>query len=641
MSNAIARLARLSPDERALVLAHLRSTRLPGGDLVNSEEPLLVARSRGSEPPLASFAQEQLWYLTQLAPDVATYNVPFALRFEGPLDVDALSAALSEIARRHEILRTTLQLQSGQLVQVIAPASELALPLVDLGAAADADAEVQRHAVALARTPFQLSEAPLHRMSLLRLDRSGRRHVLIWVLSHALVDGWSIGVLLRELAALYRPADRGAASPQPTPRLQFADYAAWQRASLAGERIDKSIAFWRQRLESCPSLALATDYPRPAVQTFQGATHLFAFPAAMTARVSELSRKIGATPFMVMAAAYKALLSRCSGQTDIVVGTVVSGRTRVQLEAMLGSFVNMVLLRTDLSGDPDFRTLVGRVLQSATDAFAHQDVPFGKLVEALQPARSRRSSPFCRTVFTLGNVPFADHALALARDLTLTWAGISNGTVRFDFEMAIDDLPDGLRGRFDYNVDLFRPETAARLCEEYVELLGRFLDHPEEPVSRQLGSLDGSWEALATSTSAPAPGWALEGAALEDEYVAPRTPVEERLAQIWTTALEVPRVGVHDDFFALGGHSLLAAQLVAQLRADFEVDLSLQQFLEACTVAELAAAITQSRESSSVDEATALRLLAQVEQMSDGEVARLLERATGSGQTGPWQPEQD
>lgn len=639
MSNAIARLARLSPDERALVLAHLRSSRLPGGELVTSDEPSLVARGRDSEPPLASFAQEQLWYLTQLAPDVATYNVPFALRFEGPLDVDALGAALSEIARRHEILRTTLQLQSGRLVQVIAPARELALPLVDLGDAADADAEVQRRAVALARTPFQLSEAPLHRLSLLRLDRSGRSHVLIWVLSHALVDGWSIGVLLRELAALYRPADRGATSQQPTPRLQFADYAAWQRACLAGERIDKSIAFWRQRLASCPSLALATDYLRPAVQTFQGATHIFSFPAAMTARVSELGRKIGATPFMVMAAAYKALLARRAGQEDIVVGTVVSGRTRVELEAMLGSFVNMVLLRTDLSGDPDFQMLVGRVLQSATDAFAHQEVPFGKLVEALQPARSRRSSPFCRTVFTLGNVPFADHALALAPDLTLTWAGISNGTVRFDFEMAIDDLPDGLRGRFDYNVDLFRPETAARLCEEYVELLGRFLEHPEVPVSRLLGSLDEGWGEQETSEPAPEP--APESAGLEDEYVAPRTPVEARLAQIWTAALEVDRVGVHDDFFALGGHSLLAAQLVAQLRADFEVDLSLQQFLEACTVAELATAIAQERESSSVDEDTALRLLAQVEQMSDGEVARLLERATGSGQTAPWQPEQD
>lgn len=631
MNNAIARLARLSPEERAQFLAHLRSSRLPGFEPVKSDEPSLVRRNRGSGPTLASFAQEQLWYLTQLAPDVATYNVPFALHFEGPLDVDALSAALSEISRRHEILRTTLHLQPGGVAQVLSPVSEIALPLVDLRDAADAEAEAQSRAVALARIPFELSEGPLHRLSLLRLDRSGRRHMLIWVLSHAVVDGWSIGVLLRELATLYRPRDRGEPPVHPTPRLQFSDYSIWQRDSLAGERLEKTIAFWRHRLASCPSVGVPTDHPRPPVQTFQGATHVFPFPPSMTERVSELGRKIGATPFMILAAAYKALLARRSGQEDIVVGTVVSGRTRPETEAMLGSFVNMVLLRTDLSGDPDFRTLVRRVVQSATDAFAHQDVPFGKLVEALRPARSTRSNPFCRTVFTFGNVPFADHMLHLAPDLTLTWSGIPNGTVRFDFEMAIDEMPDGLRGRFDYNVDLFRSDTAARLCQEYVQLLGSVLESPDRPLSRLLGPPelipgDAAESALPLARD-------IEGAAQEDEHVAPRTPVEEKLAQIWMEALGLDRVSVHDDFFALGGHSLLAAQMVARLRADFETGLSLQQFLEACTIAELASAISQG---TSADEATALRLLDQVEQMSDAEVARFLERATGSpGQATP------
>lgn len=627
MSDAIARLTRLPPEERARFLAHLRASKLPGFAPVKSNEAPLVRRDDREGPTPASFAQEQLWFLTQLAPDVATYNVPFCFQLEGPLDVDALTAALAEIARRHEVLRTTLHLQLGRLVQVISPDVDATLPMIDLSDSPDAEAEAQARAAELARMPFNLSEGPLHRRLLLRLDRSGRKHVLVWVLSHAVVDGWSLGVLLRELAALYQSLHRGEELTQQELPLQFADYAIWQRKTLVGDRLEKLLAYWRHRVADCPVLRFPTDYPHPPVQTFRGATHIFPFPPSMAKGLTKLSRRLGATPFMVLVTAYQALLARYSVQDDIVIGTVVAGRPRPELESILGSFVNTVLLRTDLSGDPDFQELLERVRGVTTDAFAHQEVPFGKLVESLRPARSTSSNPFCKTVFTLGNTPLVDSEIHLTPGLTLTWSGIPNGTVRFDFELAIDEMPNGLRGRFDYNVDLFRPETAARFCDAYLQLLKNILENPVGQLSQLLDLPELIQERFFEPDSLPGPD--LESGA-ENDNIPPRTPLEEKLAGIWMETLELSRVSVHDGFFALGGHSLMAAQLVARLRIEFEVDLSLQQFLEACTVAELAAVIDQLSRQPAVDEVTVLRLLGQVEQMSDAEVAEFLTRLGGT-----------
>jgi hypothetical protein len=658
MSDAVARLARLSHAERARFLARLRAEKLHGRPPTQPTAAALTRATSREGPIPASFAQEQLWFLDQLAPGAATYNIPFSFHLDGWLDVDALAGALATIARRHEILRTTLRIEAGTLVQAIAPEPQANLSTIDLSNYPDPDREAQRRATELARAPFDLRAGPLYRIVLMRLDALSRRHVLVWVASHAVADGWSVGVLFRELTALYRPraddhilGEGPAISELP---LQYADYAIWQRKSLTGARLDRLVAYWRRTVADCPALRMPTDYPRAPAPSFRGATEVFSFPRPLTERLLELSRNVGVTPFMTLLAAYCVLLASYSGQDDIAVGTVVAGRTEPEIEPLIGCFVNALVLRTDLSGNPMFRDLLVRVREVSLGAFAHQDIPFGKLVQELRPARAASYNPLCQTVLTLGNMPLVDAEVRLGPELVVTWAGIPNGTVRFDFELAIDETPDGLSGRFDYNTDLFRAETAADFCEQYQAMLERIVQSPEQRLSRLLSLGKAAWPqpdragtaaiprppgATAThdrvAPGSPHPGPAKSLADAESMGGAPCTSTEETLVRLWSDALNGISVGIHDDFFELGGYSLLAAQLVTQLRNHFGVNLGLQQFFETCTVAEVAAAIDELRRQPPVDETMLLNLLDQVERMPHDEVAKLLERFGRNGEPAP------
>ncbi|HXO21370.1 MAG TPA: amino acid adenylation domain-containing protein, partial [Thermoanaerobaculia bacterium] len=386
--------------------------------------PPLVARPR-REPLPASFAQERLWFLDQLGTEGSSYNVPLALQLDGGLDVSALAAALGELVRRHEALRTTFASvssavaqvgQAAQVVQVVAPDAALTLPalpgidLRDLPAAGRTDA-ARRAAAQAAWAPFDLARGPLLRAALLRL--AGEEHVLLLTLHHIVADGWSMGVLLRELAALYDAAREGRPSPLPALAVQYADFAVWQREWLQGPVLAELLAYWRGRLADAPAvLDLPLDRPRPALQTFRGGNLRFTLPPALRRSLADLGRRHGVSLFMTLLAAFQSLLARYTSAEDVVVGSPIANRNRAETEALIGFFVNTLVLRGDLSGDPTFAELLRRVRETTLDAYAHQDLPFEKLVEELRPERDLSRNPLFQVMFVLQNMPASGVKLA-------------------------------------------------------------------------------------------------------------------------------------------------------------------------------------------------------------------------------------
>ncbi|MFB3092706.1 MAG: condensation domain-containing protein, partial [Dehalococcoidia bacterium] len=373
-----------------------------GADRVPQALPLLPA-SRDGDLPL-SFAQQRLWFLEQWEPNSSIYNVPVALRLTGPLNVAALEQSLNEISRRHEALRTTFSVVDGQPAQVIAPKLNLTLPVLDLRELTEIerDAEVQRLVVEEAQAPFDLAQGPLLRASLLRLGQE--EHVLMLTMHHVVSDGWSLNVLFRETTTLYQAFSTGEPSPLPEIPIQYADFALWQRQWLQGEELESQLAYWKEQLDGIPPvLELPTDRPRPAVETFRGAQQFLLLPDALTRSLKALSQREEVTLFMTLLAAFQTLLHRYTGQDDILVGFPIANRNRAEIEGLIGFFVNTLVLRTDLSGEPTFRELLGRVREVALDAYTHQDLPFEKLVAELHPERDISRNPLFQVIFQLFN----------------------------------------------------------------------------------------------------------------------------------------------------------------------------------------------------------------------------------------------
>jgi hypothetical protein len=344
--------------------------------------------SRESDPPL-SFAQQRLWFLDQLEPGNPLYNVPCAVRIAGALNVSALERSLNEIIRRHEILRTRFTTSAGQPVQVIAPALTIPLPITDLAklAAAEREAKAEQLAAEEARRTFNLGAGPLLRANLLRL--SAEQHVLLLTIHHIASDETSRDIIVRELIALYEAYAAGKSSPLAELKIQYADYASWQRGWLQNGSLEKELAHWRARLAGAPAmLELPADHPRPAAQTFRGANETLDLDSDVASALKALSQREGTTLFMTLLAAFKALLSRYTGQEDIVVGSPFTNRQRAEVEGLIGFFVNTVPLRTDVSGDLTFHQLLQRVKATALEAYDHRELPFEKLVEELRPERN-------------------------------------------------------------------------------------------------------------------------------------------------------------------------------------------------------------------------------------------------------------
>ncbi|HEU4561307.1 MAG TPA: amino acid adenylation domain-containing protein, partial [Longimicrobium sp.] len=422
--------------------------------------PPLVPAGRMGPLPL-SFAQERLWFLDRLEPGSTTYNIPAAWRLGGALDVVALERALGEIVRRHQALRTVFAEADGSPVQVIAPFSAFALPVEDLSGLGEADREaaIKRRAGEEEARPFDLSAGPLFRATLLRLG--AEEHVLLLSMHHIVSDGWSMGVLFRELSALYEAYREGRESPLPELWLQYADYAVWQREQLEGEALDRQLAYWKERLASAPELLeLPTDHSRPAVQTYRGAAVPVQLSAELLERLQVLGRIEGATLYMTLLGAFQVLLSKYAGSEDVVVGSPIAGRTRAEVEELIGFFVNTLVLRTDLGGDPSFREVLGRVREATLGAYAHQEVPFERLVAELQPERSLSHSPLFQVLFTLQNAEGRGDTFA---GLQVGGVGAAMEIARFDLSLTLSTTAQGLIGVLNYSTDLFERGTIDRM----------------------------------------------------------------------------------------------------------------------------------------------------------------------------------
>ncbi len=455
--------------------------RLLEGGAAAAALPALLGGQR-EHPPRASFAQRRLWFLDQLEPGSAVYNLPVAIRLAGDLDRVALGAALAEVVRRHEALRTSVGVEAGDLVQrIAAPPRPGLLPVIDLAALPDPSRlrEAERVTGEQARRPFDLSRGPLLRMALLAL--APRRHLALVTIHHIVGDGWSMGVLVRELGALYAARRAGRPSPLPELPVQYADYAGWQRRLLTPARLDSLLAYWRRQIGSAPpALAMPTDRPRPAQAARRGAWLPLALPAPLLMRLRQLARGRSATLFMTLLAGFEALLGRYSGQDDFTLGTPVAGRARLDTEALIGFFVNTLVLRANLGGDPTPGELLGRVRETLLAAHAHQGIPFERLVEELNPERSAGLTPLFQVVFALDSTPRAPLDLP---GLAAEPFGVETGTAKFDLTLALAD--DGLSGTLEYDVALFDRATARRILSHYRTLLDSLCSAPDLRLSRQ------------------------------------------------------------------------------------------------------------------------------------------------------------
>jgi amino acid adenylation domain-containing protein len=459
---------RFSPQKRALLESLRGST-------------TRIQRRDTTDPAPLSFAQQRLWFLEQLTPNEAVYLLPTAYRLHGPLNRAALGRALNAIVARHEVLRTTFAIIGDRPAQIVAPSQVLGLPCIDLSAlpAASRQRAIAQRLDDEAKLPFDLTAGPLLRATLLCCDADD--HLLLLTLHHSIADGWSLGVLNRELAALYSAEIDGTTAELPGLDIQYADFAAWQHAWLAGTERAAQLDFWRRTLAGAPPLLeLPTDRPRPAQQTFAGTTLPLELPADLSSAAHALSKRLGVTPFMLLLAAFQALLARYTGQNDIVVGTPIAGRTRAETENLIGFFVNTLALRTSFADDPDFATLVGRVREVTLDAYAHQDLPFEKLVEGLQPERTLSHSPIFQVMFLYST---ADAGPSLP-GMTVDVIAMPSTTAKFDLTLALADGAGGIKGVLEYNRDLFDQATMERMIGHFQALLAGALADPTIRVSR-------------------------------------------------------------------------------------------------------------------------------------------------------------
>ena len=428
-----------------------------------------------------SFAQRRLWFVHQLEPESGSYNVATALRLRGNLDVSALERSLATIVARHETLRTTFRLAEGEPVQVVAPELRVELPVADRSSvpATDREVELRRLMQDEARRPFDLERGPLLRARLIRLAPD--EHVLCLIIHHIVFDGWSAGVLSRELSECYRAFAAGELPRLPELPVQYADYAVWQREWLTAESFEQQLAYWRTQLAGAPAvLELPSDFPRPRVQSYRGATERRLLGRALLQKLTALSHQEGATLFMTLLSAFQLLLSRYTGQEDIVVGSPIANRTRSELEHLIGFFVNSLALRTDLSGDPSFRELLRRVRGVAIGAYGHQDVPFEKLVEELRPERIDDRNPFFQVMFSLQNAPRARLTLPGIRPRSLPK---KMGTSKFDLTLHVQQVRRGLAATLEYNTDLFEPGTINRMLGHLERLLEEVTSYPDRRLS--------------------------------------------------------------------------------------------------------------------------------------------------------------
>jgi hypothetical protein len=444
------------------------------------EAPPILPVSREAELPL-SFAQERLWFLDQVKPESSAYNLPNALRLEGDLSIPALEHSLGEITRRHETLRTTFRVIDVRPVQIIGQAEPVKVPMVDLRELSEDRCETQMARMAKKESlrPFDLARDRLLRVTLLR--PGDQEHVVLLTMHHIITDGWSMSVLIKEMAALYEAFLSGRPSPLPELPIQYADYSVWQRGWLRGQVLEDHLEYWKQQLgDELAASEIATDRPRPPVQTSWGEAEPIAFPLEMLEGLQTLSRREGVTLYMTLLSALAILLHRYTQQQSILIGSSIANRNRIETEGLIGLFVNLLVLRSDLSGDPTFLELLRRVRDLCLGTQAYQDLPFQKLVEELHPHRDLESNPLFQIVFVLQNVPLGSVELP---NLVLKPVVVDVGNVPFDLILSLGEQTGGLLGSLTYNADLFNRSRIKRMLGHYETLLNGILTDPGQRIS--------------------------------------------------------------------------------------------------------------------------------------------------------------
>jgi amino acid adenylation domain-containing protein len=447
-------------------------------EMGEEQADIIPVADREGKLPL-SFAQERLWFLGQLEPDSTAYNMPLALRMKGELSVAALENSLNAIVSRQKGLRTHFTLYQGKPFQIIEDMTiELKQDDLSMLTSEMLEDEVKARIDAEALQPFDLNTGPLLRCSLLRL--SDHEHVLLLTMHHVISDGWSLGILFRELGACYEAFSRGEQPALAELPVQYADFAVWQREWLSGEVLASQMAYWREKLEDLSTLNLPTDFPRPAVQTYTGSSEKMTLDAELSKRLKTLSRQASVTLFMTLLGGFSVLMHRYSGQEDIVLGSPIANRNRSELEDLIGFFVNSLVIRTDISGNPSFRELVQRVNRTALDAYEHQDLPFEKLVDEIQPERDLSHNPLFQVMFSLQNAPVDSLGL---KGLTIESVSRKVKVSVFDLECHVLERGDGLGVVFVYNTDLFDASTIRRMLEHYRNLLQSIAAQPDRHIS--------------------------------------------------------------------------------------------------------------------------------------------------------------
>ncbi|MBC1280697.1 AMP-binding protein, partial [Nostoc sp. UCD121] len=441
----------------------------------------LIKTKRPQNLPL-SFAQERLWLLNQLEPDSPFYNEQTALKLHGQLNVVALEQSFNKIIERHEVLRTNFHTINEQPVQVIADSLTLSVPVVDLTELPESEREIacQQLAKMQAAQAFYLASSPLIRACVVKLKEL--EYALLLTVHHILVDGWSTGILMRELATIYSALCNNLSPELPELPIQYADFAIWQRQWLQKEVLQTQLDYWKQLLKNAPTLLeLPTDRPRPAIQNYRGAVQYIELSNELSQAITNFSRQEGATLFMTLFAAYVTLLYRYTGSDDIVVGTPIANRDRLELEGLIGFFVNTLVLRTDLSGNPSFQQLLSRVRQRILQAYAHADLPFDELVKALQPQRDLSYTPLFQVLFVLQNAPISEVELT---GLTISPLPTQSTVAKFDLTLSLQNTATGLVGMWQYNADLFDAATIERMNGHFQTLLEGIIANPQQPISQ-------------------------------------------------------------------------------------------------------------------------------------------------------------
>ncbi len=457
-------------------------------------------RPAGHPVPL-SLAQEQLWLLDQLEPERALSNVPGTVRLVGPLDSLAFRHALEALGERHETLRTSFQVVDGRAIQVVASPGTIDLKITDLRALSKPTAleEARRLATDEANRPFALARPPLFRSRLVRV--ADDEHVFLLNLHHLITDGWSMGVLTRELGELYSAAVTGSESRLADLPIQFADFAFWQRQRAENVSAPEVLEYWRRTLDGFVPFDLPSDRPRPAIQSFRGRHHAVRLSAELSAALREFSRSERATLFMTLAAGFKTVLAARSNRTDVVVGSTFSERDRTELEGLIGYLVNLVVLRTELAGDPSFRRLVARVRETTLGALTHREVPLSALLRMLGVQRDPARNPLVQIEFSLftpdrnpavygyglGSGPLEELRLG---GLVVNTLDVDYPISRFDLALFLWDLPDRIAGAFEYATDLFEPATIAAIARDFQELLRAAMEYPDAPISVLVNRLE-------------------------------------------------------------------------------------------------------------------------------------------------------